>query len=66
MPNIGSIDCYDGQDNFKPYLERLDFYFSASNIGIDYKSNDDTKKELRLNNVKLHFEQLFVKRHANG
>ena len=48
MPNIGSIDCYDGQDNFK-------HYFSANNIGLDYKSNDDTKKELRLNSVELHF-----------
>ena len=55
MPNIGSIDCYDGQENFKHYLERLDFYFSAKNIGLDYKSNDDTKKKLRLNGVKLHF-----------
>ena len=34
MPNIGSIDCYDGQENFKHYLERLDFYFSANNIGL--------------------------------
>ena len=55
MPYIGSIDCYDGQENFKYYLERLYFYFSANNIGLDYKSNDDTKKEMRLNSVKLHF-----------
>ena len=60
MPNIGSIDCYDGQENFKHYLERLDFYFSANNIGLDYKS-----KELRLNSVKLFFLQLLVKRHTN-
>ena len=45
MPNIGSIDY------FKHYLERLDLYFSANNIGLDYKSNDDTKKELRLNSA---------------
>ena len=50
MPNIGSIDCYDGQENFKHYMERLYFYFSVNNIGLDYKSNDDTKK-----NEKLHF-----------
>ena len=27
---------------FKHYLERLDFYFSAHNIGLDYKSADNT------------------------
>ena len=43
MPNIGSIDSYDGQENFKQYLQRLDFYFSANQIGLDYMSNDDTK-----------------------
>ena len=32
MPNIGSIDSYDGQENFKQYLQRLDFYFSANQI----------------------------------
>ena len=36
-------------------MERLYFYFSAKNIGLDYKSNDDTKKELRMNSEKLHF-----------
>ena len=45
MPNIGSIDCYDEQEHFKHYLERLDFYFYANNIGLDYKANDDTKKK---------------------
>ena len=55
MPNIGSIDCYDGQENFKHYLERLDFYFSANNIGLDYKSNDDTKKRAALEQRKAAF-----------
>ena len=44
MPNISSIDYYDGQDDFKHFMERLDFSFSAINIGLVYKSNDDAKK----------------------
>ena len=62
---LDAIDCYDRQENSKHNMERLDFYFPANNIGLDYKSNNDTKKELHLNSVKLYFQQLLVKRHAN-
>ena len=55
MPNIGSIDSYDGQENFKQYLQRLDFYFSANQIGLDYMSNDDTKKAAALEQRKAAF-----------
>ena len=55
MPDIGSIHCYDGQENFKHYLERLDFYFSPNNFGLDYKSNDDTKKRAALEQRKAAF-----------
>ena len=64
MPNIGSIDCYDGQDNFKHYMERLDFCISANNIGLDYKSNDDTKTRVALEQQKAAFLAI-VKRHTN-
>ena len=49
MPNIGSIDSYDGQENC------LDFYFSANQIGLDYMSNDDTKKAAALEQRKAAF-----------
>lgn len=55
MPNVGSIDCYDGQENFKHYMERVDFYFSANGIGADYKSNDDAKKNAALEQRKNAF-----------
>ena len=65
MPNIGSIDCYGGQENFNHYLERFDFYFSANNIGLGYKSNDDTKKRAALDQRKAAFLEIVGKRHAN-
>ena len=43
------IDCYDGQENFKHYMERIDLYFYANNIGLDYKLNDDTNKNCTIN-----------------
>ena len=55
MQNIDSIDCYDGQENYKHDMERLDFYFSANNIGLDYKSNDNNNKKMRLNSITPHF-----------
>ena len=52
MTNIGSID---GQENFKHYMERLDFYFAANIIGLNYKSNDDTKHRAALEQRKTAF-----------
>ena len=36
-------------------MERHDFYFSANNIDLDYKSNDDTKKRVALEQCKAAF-----------
>ena len=58
MPNIGSIDSYDtlyGQENFKQYLQRFDFYFSANQIGLNYMSDDVTKKAAALEQRKAAF-----------
>ena len=38
MPTIGSIEPYDGVENFKQYMQRVNFYFTANNVGSEFAS----------------------------
>ena len=48
MPTIGSIEPYDGVENFKQYMQRVNFYFTANNVGSEFASTDVTKRDLAL------------------
>ena len=48
MPTIGSIEPYDGVENFKQYMQRVNFYFTANNVGSEFASTDVTKTDLAL------------------
>ena len=48
MPTIGSIEPYDGVENFKLYMQRVNFYFTANNVDSEFASIDVTKIDLAL------------------
>ena len=39
MPTIGSLEHYDGSESLSAYLERLEEYFLANDIGVAKISN---------------------------
>ena len=62
MPSIGSIDVYDGVENFKHYLKRIENYFIANDIGSGVNNTDATVRNAALAQRKAVFLTLIGKK----
>ena len=54
MPVLGSVEPFDGSDQFESYLERVELYFVANSIGecpadaANHVVEADAKKKLAI------------------
>ena len=54
MPVLGSVEPFDGSDQFESYLERVELYFVANSIGEKHYAAQNPPVTIHILNLSVY------------